>query len=76
MKITTLHRATLDGALHHGMAVSKRGVRYKWSAMPKGEPSQYCFREHAKTRLPDGKTFWLQVKLPTALHREVQAQLH
>jgi hypothetical protein len=58
------------------MAVSKRGVRYKWSAMPNGEPLQYCFRENGKTRRPDGKTFWRQVKSRTALQRELQAQLY
>jgi hypothetical protein len=48
----------------------------KFVGMPNGEPSQYGFRETGNIRRPDRKTFWQQVKLPAALQREVQAQLH
>ncbi len=68
MQITELNQPIGRGTLYCGMAVSTRGVRYKWDAMPNGK-SASCYREHTRAG------FWQQVKPPKALEHELQKQL-
>ena len=71
MQITSLEPPTNGGTLYVGEAVSKRGRRYMFHATFSGEAGG-VFREHPTDVLPDGRTYWHQIKAPAALAATVR----
>lgn len=75
MKVTEIVPPTNGGTLFAGYAVSTRGRRYSFGCTAAGEVFG-TFREDAAHPLPDGRTFWLQVRAPSALRDAVAAAMH
>jgi hypothetical protein len=72
MQILKLDSPTSLATLYSGMAMSTRGRRYDFCATSDGEACG-VFREYPQDALPDGRTFWLQIKPPKALAASVRS---
>jgi hypothetical protein len=66
MRVTEIYEPTNGGTLYSGRAESTRGRRYMWLAA-RGEIVKSAFREDPKYALPDGRTFWYQIRAPRPL---------